>query len=78
MRFSPMAVDLTPVFAAYFARNRGPVPGDPEAKAPPNYGISASLDGAVVIPTLTFRAASAYCCFEWGCQLNLYEGKRWN
>jgi len=73
-----VAVDVTPVFAAYFARNRGPVPGDPEARQPPDYFVSASLDGAVVDLALTFRAGSAYCCYEWGCHLSLYEGKRWD
>ena len=73
-----MGVDVTPVFAAYFARNRGPVPGDPEARQPPVYGVSASLDGGVIELSLTFRAGSAYCCCQWGCHLALYEGKRWD
>jgi hypothetical protein len=68
---------VTSVFAAYFARNRGPVPGEPEAKEPPDYGMSATLDGGTIDLSLTFRAGSAYCCYEWGCHLNLYEGKRW-
>jgi hypothetical protein len=72
-----VAADVTPVFAAYFARNRGPVPGDPDARRPPDYGVSAHLDGAVVELALTFRAGSAYCCDQWGCHLNLHEGKRW-
>jgi hypothetical protein len=70
-------VDVTEVFAAYFARNRGPVPGDAEARQQPDYGVSATLDGGVIDLTLTFRAGSAYCCYEWGCHLALYEGKRW-
>ena len=68
---------MTPVFAAYFARNRGPVLGDPNTRQPPDYGVSASLDGGMVELTLTFRAGSAYCCCEWGCHLNLYEDKWW-
>jgi hypothetical protein len=72
-----VAVDVTPVFAAYFARNLGPVPGDPEARQAPDYGVSATLDGAVIDLELTFRAGSAYCCYEWGCHLALYDGKRW-
>jgi hypothetical protein len=72
-----VSIDVTPVFAAYFARNQGPVPGDPDSRQPPNYGVSASLDGAVVELVLTFREGSAYCCYEWGCHLNLYEGKTW-
>ncbi len=73
-----MAVDVTPVFAAYFAQNRGPVLGDAEARQPPDYGVSADLDGGVIDLALTFRAGSAYCCYEWGCHLNLYEGKPWS
>lgn len=73
-----MAVDVTPVFATYFARNRGPVPGDPDARQSPDYGVSASMDGGVIDVVLTFRAGSAYCCYEWGCHLNLREGKRWD
>lgn len=72
-----MAVNVTPVFAARFARNRGPVPGDPDARQPPNYGVSASLDGGVIELALTFRTGSAYCCHEWGCHLNLSGDKRW-
>jgi hypothetical protein len=72
-----VAVDVTPVFAAYLARNRGPVRGAPDARQSPDYGVSASLDGAVIELTLTFRAGLAYCCYEWGCHLTLYEGKRW-
>jgi hypothetical protein len=72
-----VAVDVTSVFVAYFARNLGPVPGDPDARQPPDYGVSASLDGEVIDLTLTFRAGSAYCCFEWGCHLALAAGKRW-
>jgi hypothetical protein len=72
-----VTVDVSPVFAAYFARNRGPVPGDPDSRRAPDYGIRASLDGSSVALTLTFRAGSAYCCCEWGCHLNLYSGKRW-
>jgi hypothetical protein len=72
-----MAVDITPVFATYFGRNRGPVPGDSEARQAPNYGVSASFDGVGIDLGLTFRAYSAYCCYQWGCHLSLYEGKRW-
>jgi hypothetical protein len=72
-----VAVDVTPVFAAYFARNRGPVPGDPDTRQPPDYGVSATLDGGVLELALTFRAGSAYCCDQWGCHLNLSEDKWW-
>ncbi len=70
-------VDVSPVFAAYFARNRGPVPGDPETRQAPDYGVSASLEGATIGLALVFRSGSAYCCYEWSCHLNLYQGKRW-
>jgi hypothetical protein len=73
-----MAVDVTPVFERYFARNRGPVPDDPDRRQKPDYGVMACLDGASVDLILTFRAGSAYCCSQWGCHLNLREGKRWD
>jgi hypothetical protein len=76
-RTSRVSVDVSPVFAAYFSRNRGPVPGDPDSRQVPDYGIAASLEGASATLTLTFHAGSAYCCYEWGCHLNLYAGKRW-
>jgi hypothetical protein len=74
---SSVPTDVTPIFAVYFAGNRSPVPGDSEVRQPANYGFSACLDGDVVELTLTFRAGSAYCCYEWGCHLNLYQGKKW-
>ncbi len=69
--------DVTPLFAAALARNRGPVPGDPDARQLPDYGVSARLAGATVEATLTFRAGSAYCCGEWGCHVDLRPGARW-
>jgi hypothetical protein len=72
-----VGVDIAPVFAVYLARNRGPVPANPDVRQPPDYGVSARLHGAVVELALTFRAGSAYCCDQWGCHLDLYEGKRW-
>lgn len=72
-----MAVDLTPVFSDYLARNRGPVPGDPDARQPPDYGVSASLDGGFIELALTFRAGAAYCCSEWGCHLSASDNELW-
>jgi hypothetical protein len=72
-----MRVDVAPVFAAYLARNRGPVPGNPDVGRPLDYGVSARLDGAVVEMALTFSAGTRYCCDQWGCHLDLREGKRW-
>jgi hypothetical protein len=72
-----VAVDVASVFAAYFGRNRGPVPGDPAARQPSGYGASARLRGQGVELALTVRAGSAYCCDQWGCDLDLCEGKRW-
>jgi hypothetical protein len=72
-----VAVDVTPVFADYIARNRGPVPGDPEARQPSDHAVTATLDGGVIDLEMTFRSGSAYCCYEWGCHLALAEGKRW-
>jgi hypothetical protein len=57
-----MAIDVTPVFAAYFARNRGPDPINPDQRQTPNYGVVASLEGGVVSLEMTFRRGSAYCC----------------
>lgn len=68
-----MAVDLTTVFAGYFASNLGPVPGDPDVRRPPDYGLSAGLDGAGVELVLTFRAGAAYCCYQLGCHLTIDE-----
>ena len=72
-----MAFDVTPVFTAYFARNRGPAANDPTQHVPPNYGVSARLDGSLVELDLTFRAGAGYCCYEWGCHLGMVQGKRW-
>jgi hypothetical protein len=69
---------VTSVLAAYFACNRGRVLGNPDARQPPDYGVSARLDGRVVELSLTFRAGSAYCCSEWGCHLSLSDGMRWD
>jgi hypothetical protein len=70
-------VDIKPVFAAYFARNRGPVPADSAQRKAPNYGVRASLADNTIDLGLTFQAGSAYCCSESGCHLNLYDGRRW-
>lgn len=72
-----MAVDVTPIFAAHLARNRGPTAGDPSARERPDYGVSARLDGTSVELTLSFRAGAAYCCYEWRCHLALREDERW-
>ncbi len=72
-----MAVDLTSVFAAYLSCNRGPMADNPAAREPPDYGLSARLDRAAIELAMTFRAGSAYCCFEWGCHLDLKEGMQW-
>jgi hypothetical protein len=72
-----VAVDVSPVFAAYLAGNRGPVPGNPDSRQAPDYGASAFLEGSSLDLTLTFRAGSAYCCCEWGCHLSLPKGRRW-
>jgi hypothetical protein len=76
-RTSGVSVDVSPVLAALLARNRGPVPGDPDSRRAPDYGVTASLDGQSLALTLTFRAGSAYCCCEWGCHLDLHAGRRW-
>lgn len=70
-------VDITPVFSEYLARNKGPVPRNPELRQAPNYGVSATLKDSVIDLTLTFRSGSAYCCYESGCHLKLCDGKQW-
>ena len=72
-----VAADVSPAFAALLACNRGPVPGDPDRRQAPNYGITAHLASSVLTATLTFRAGSTYCCCEWGCHVGLRAGRRW-
>jgi hypothetical protein len=72
-----MAIDVTPVFAAYFGRNRGPDPNDPAQRRPPDYGVGASLEGGVVSLEMTFRRGWAYCCYERGCHTDLPGKRRW-
>jgi hypothetical protein len=74
---SGVTLDLSAMFTKTLSRNRGLVPGDPDARRPPDYGVSALLEGRQVTMTLTFRAGSAYCCYETGCHLDLHEGRRW-
>lgn len=73
-----MAVDVTPVFAEYFAGNRSPDPNDPDHRQRPNYGVVATLAGSVLEIELRFRSGSAFCCPQWGCHLALCDGKRWD
>lgn len=72
-----MAENITPVIANLLARNKGSVPGNPQVRQTPNYGVTASLEGAVLEMMLTFRAGSAYCCCQSGCHFGAFEGKRW-
>ncbi|MDP1796090.1 MAG: hypothetical protein Q8K78_01340 [Planctomycetaceae bacterium] len=71
-------VDVSSVFAKRLARNRGPIPGDPVHRQPPNYGVEAHCDGERLFLTLTFQAGSAYCCSIWGCHLDYQPSKRWD
>ena len=73
-----MPIEVTPVFVEYLAGNRGPDPNDPDRRQQPNYGVTATLDGAILCVELTFRNGSAYCCPEWGCHVWLIDGKRWD
>lgn len=66
-----MTIDLTPIFIEHVAGNRGPDPADPNGRHQPNYGVTASMMGNIVSLVLTFRAGSAYCCYEPGCHLPL-------
>ncbi len=73
-----MAVDISSVFEALLAKNKGPVSGSPGARESPIYGVSASIEGGGIDLTLTFRTGCAYCCMEWGCHLGAYETRWWN
>ncbi len=52
-----MAVDADAgICGLFLPATAAPSPGDPdESEQPPDYGVSASLDGGVVELTLTFR-----------------------
>jgi len=73
-----MPVDITPVIAKLLARNKGPVPDNPEVRQTPNYGVTANLEGGVIEMMLTFRAGSAYCCSEWGCHIGVFKRSCWD
>ena len=72
-----VATDVTPAIAACLARNTGPTVDNPAARQPPEYAVSAQLDGSVINLALGFRSGAAYCCYEWGCHLALHDGRRW-
>jgi hypothetical protein len=73
-----VAIDVSPILMELLARNRGPDPLNPGSRQPPNYGITARLEGNILEMILTFRKGSAYCCTQWGCHLALTNGKRWD
>jgi hypothetical protein len=73
-----VATDVTAILAEYLAGHRGPDPADPDRRRRPDYGVTAGLVGNVLEVVLTFRRGCAYCCYEWGCHLDLTEGKRWD
>jgi hypothetical protein len=77
VRWLPVAIDVTPILSEYLAGNRGPDPADPDRRRRPDYGVTATLAGTVLEVVLTFRRGCAYCCYEWGCHLDLTAGKRW-
>ena len=63
-----MTIDLTELFGAFFAKNRGPDGTSPE------YGICAAADAPLLNDirlTLTFKAGRRYCCGEPGCHFSL-------
>jgi hypothetical protein len=73
-----MAVDVTSTLVKMLARNRGPNPLNPGTPLPPDYGVTASLEGNTLAMVLTFRSGSSYCCMEWGCHLPFPGSKRWD
>jgi hypothetical protein len=72
-----LATDVTAVFAASFARNRGWDPNDPDRKLPSDYGVVARLEDGVIYLRLTFRRGVAYCCYEHGCHHFWSASRRW-
>lgn len=72
-----MALDVTHIVSDYLAGNLGPVPTDPDRRERPDYGVGAALTDGVLEVVLTFRTGRAYCCYDWGCHLDLTGGKRW-
>jgi hypothetical protein len=72
-----MATDVTPIFEAYFTGNLGSDPSNPERRPAPEYGVVASIEEGVIQLELTFRRGEAYCCYEHGCHLELYNNRRW-
>jgi len=74
-----MTIDVTPTFVELLARNRGPDPREPGSRCAPNYDVAATLEDDVLEVELTFRAGSAYCCYEWGCHVSFTPlAKRWD
>jgi hypothetical protein len=73
-----VALDVTLVLSELLARNQGPDPLNPDRRQPPDYGVSASLEEDTLDVVLTFRSGAAYCCYEPGCHLGLFDGKRWD
>lgn len=71
------SIDISTIFAAQLARNRSPVPGDPDTRVPAEYGIEATLSGMVIDIRLTFLSGRAYCCIEPGCHLDLPPTSKW-
>ncbi len=71
-------MDVSPVMEAYLSANKGPAADDPAARVRLDYGIVATLTGGLLEVRLTFRRGAAYCCFEPGCHLGLFAGRRWN
>jgi hypothetical protein len=71
-------MDVTSVLSELLAHNRGLDPLNPDHRQPSNYGVTASLEDAVLHVVLTLRAGATYCCYEPGCHLPLHRGKRWD
>lgn len=72
-----MTVEVTAIVEKYLASNRGPKLDRADQPGSPDYGIDASLDGALLAITLTLKSGRLYCCGEPGCHLALSSAKRW-
>ena len=73
-----MSTDISKALRTLLARSCGPYSAAADRDVPPDYGVEATLDGGLIIATLTFRSERAYCCMEWGCHLALFGTPRWD
>jgi hypothetical protein len=73
----PGGRDVSPILRRMLSRRGGPDPDHPPRRRAAVYSLRASLMGDLLRVKLTFLSGVTYCCFEPGCHLPLYSGKRW-